>query len=79
METIYTPLRGNTNDTIGRPKKTCLGIILDSNTVITRQSIFQGTGLTHALYQGSLYCQHTNNYENTCRDQSLYALLAELC
>ena len=41
--------------------------------------LFQGTDQNYALYRGSLYCQHKNNYENTSRDQNLYALLAELC
>ena len=48
-------------------------------TVKPRYSVFQGTGQNHALYQGSFYCQHTNNYENTSWNQNLYALLAELC
>ena len=46
------------------------------HTVKPRYSVFQGTGQNYALKQGSLYCQHINNYENTLWDQNLYALLA---
>ena len=48
------------------------------DTVEPRYSIFQGTGQHRALNLDSLYCQYVNNYENTCWNQNLYALLAEL-
>ena len=47
-------------------------------TVKPRYSVFQGTGQNYTVNRGFHYCQHTNNYENTCWDQNLYALLAEI-
>ena len=58
-----------------------LQIFNDHATTIVkpRYSALQGTDQNYALYQGFHYCQHINNYENTSRDQNLYAYSAELC
>ena len=47
-------------------------------TVKPRYSEFLDTGKNYIFYQGSFYCQHTNNYENTSLNQNLYTLLAKL-
>ena len=39
-----------------------------SGAVKPRYNVFQGIGQNYAVYWSYLYCQHTNNYENTSRD-----------
>ena len=53
--------------------------VTKKHTVKPRYSVFQGTAQNYALYQGSLYRQHKNNYENTSKDQNLYTLFVKLC